>query len=107
MTEYIDRDAALAFQNELEPVVCKSIMTDELFSATKDSDLIAFLQKIPAADVRPVVRGEWAPVRRKDGSIDFRCTACRKFSFHNGEFRKKYRFCPGCGADMRKERDDG
>lgn len=51
MAEYIEREAALAFQNELEPMVCKSIMTDELFSATKDSDLVAFLQNIPSADV--------------------------------------------------------
>lgn len=60
----------------------------------------------PSADARPAEMAVWAPVRRKDGSIDFRCTACRKFSFHNGEFRKKYKFCPGCGAQIRETKEN-
>lgn len=56
MTDYISRDAALAFQNELEPVMCKSIHSGGIYSATRDDDLVRFLSAIPAADVVPVVR---------------------------------------------------
>ena len=48
-------------------------------------------------------RGEWERVKNADNGYDFRCTACRRYRFHNGEMRKKYNFCPNCGADMRKE----
>ena len=33
--------------------------------------------------------------------LDFTCSACGKFWFHNGEMIRKYLFCPHCGADMR------
>lgn len=41
----------------------------------------------------------------KDDSSDnrtryYRCSACRKYRFHNGEMRKKYRYCPNCGVKM-------
>ena len=62
MSEYIDREAALAFMNEVEPCICKNAVTGEIFSATKDKDMIAFLSAIPAADVRPV---EWIPVTER------------------------------------------
>lgn len=55
MAEYIEKEKALAFQNELEPLLCRSAATGEVFSATKDADIVAYLQSIPAADVRPVV----------------------------------------------------
>lgn len=123
MAEYIEREAALAFQNELGPMVCKSIMTDELFSATKDSDLVAFLQNIPSADVvtrdcydrllsendklrkvRPVVYGEWIRIEPNSGTRflpTFRCSVCGISEY------SQTKFCPTCGADMRKERDNG
>lgn len=55
MAEYIEREKALAFQNELEPCLCRSAATGEVFSATKDADLVAYLQSIPAVNVREVV----------------------------------------------------
>lgn len=124
MAEYIERDSALAFQNELEPMVCKSIMTDELFSATKDSDLVAFLKNIPAADVvsrdcydrllaendelrkvRPIVRGKWKIAMLDHEAFGERprvyyCSVCNQIV----TFRTF--FCPNCGADMRGD-DDG
>lgn len=51
MAEYIEKEKALAFQNELEPRLCRSAATGEVFIATKDADLVAYLQSIPAADV--------------------------------------------------------
>lgn len=45
-------------------------------------------------------RGEWEQYISENGSVNFRCSACRKYRFHNGEMRRKYFFCPGCGANM-------
>lgn len=55
---------------------------------------------IPAADVRPVARGEWEVKSQKirGYSIDFyKCSVC------GNEPDDKYNFCPNCGADMREE----
>ena len=53
--EYIEREAALAFQNEVEPLLCRNVVTHVIMSATKDADMVKYLQSIPAADVRSVV----------------------------------------------------
>jgi hypothetical protein len=54
------------------------------------------IESIPAADVRPVVRGKWNPnVPPRD--LRPRCSVC-------GELQpQKTNFCPNCGADMREE----
>ncbi len=44
--------------------------------------------------------GKWEPVVVFDGYVDFRCSACHRYRFHNGEMRKKYKYCPNCGAKM-------
>lgn len=60
-----------------------------------DCDRIDRLIAISAADVRPVVRGEWLPA--KDGYYGHvMCSACHKIESHETDF------CPNCGADMRK-----
>lgn len=43
--------------------------------------------------------GEWERIPNNDNGVDFRCSACHGFRFHNGELRK-YKFCPMCGARM-------
>lgn len=58
-------------------------LVDEVFDA------------IPAADVRPVVRGKWE--RNERGN--YICSNCK--SEHNAVFG--FIFCPNCGADMREE----
>lgn len=54
--DYILRKDALAFQDEIEPSFCFDNKTRNIFSATKDADLVAYLNAIPAADVVEVVR---------------------------------------------------
>lgn len=39
--EYISREAALAFQNEVEPLLCRNVVTHDIMSATKDADKVA------------------------------------------------------------------
>lgn len=53
--EYIEREEAIAFMNEVEPCICHD-PDGAVFTATKDSNMLEFLRAIPAADVAPVVR---------------------------------------------------
>ena len=68
---------------------------------TEDEKLLIInrLKSIPAADVRPVVRGAWIP-----GTYEkpFECSACHTRYYW---CTRKYasNFCPNCGADMRQE----
>lgn len=67
---------------------------------------------IPAADVRPVVRGKWEQkeVFTAKGNVDMLqsafCPACQRY--HTAPYSyyfTHYNFCPNCGACMRTERD--
>ena len=67
------------------------------------ADAIAALT---AADVRPVVRGEW--IDRDDdyyGWNMWACSACgEEFVLTEGTpDMNEYHFCPNCGADMRPQ----
>ena len=75
--EYIEREAAI----------------DATYALHFKDAIQEALRNLPAADVRPVVRGKWI---RNGWSL--RCAECgydMPFSVRN--------FCPNCGADMREE----
>lgn len=64
------------------------------------------LDHISAADVRPVVRGEWANEHLASTSggtyAVIRCSVCKsQFPLY------KTNYCPNCGADMREVTTDG
>jgi hypothetical protein len=76
------------------------IERDALLSAAKGYDWIAglktLMKRIPAADVRPVTRGEW--IDHQEGRwIYAKCSECE--TVHD----VRSNFCPNCGADMRPE----
>lgn len=103
--DYILRKDALAFQDEIEPALCFDNKTRNIFSATKDADLVAYLNTIPPANVRPVVRGIWEP-----GETIFFCgvehTAPRTCSVcGRSALDEPWYFCPNCGAMMRAAND--
>jgi len=85
--EYIERGALIKFiedgLNEKDPQ--KNFGNDGV-------RILAEVQFAPAADVEPVVRGEW---RRAGGSGNLICTNCKELYYTN-----KYDFCPSCGAVM-------
>ena len=79
------------------------------------NEIMEFIAKIPAADVRPVVRGEWEEVEivwladieeQPDAIASMFCPKCKRFAnhvYHYGDPTHGMNFCPNCGADMRKE----
>lgn len=99
MGDYISRDVAIARLTKVE-------VTNRLATMTDAKREIA---EMPAADVAPVVHGEWEAVDwreydahgcevicyPKDGIA---CTHCR-YVFKKDALWKK-NFCPNCGAKM-------
>ena len=72
------------------------------------------IRKIPAADVRPVVRGRWIKAKRgwytPGGDPVWECSECGKgmhvFGVEHGSYGSdvadgQWVACPNCGADMR------
>lgn len=96
MAEYIDREAAINEQKR--------------FCGYLDNDMLNRLEiatrKIPAADVRPVVTARWISVPHKKARICSRCYCDEPYKFADAD-ADVYDFCPHCGADMRKGRDNG
>lgn len=85
MDDFISREAALSAQN-------KSMNLNEMRER---------LKRIPAADVRPVVRGKWVDaVQSCHDSPHVRCSMCGEYYWR---YFNKFNFCPNCGADMREE----
>lgn len=82
--EYIEREAAIAAVDCTEVIVGDWIRNN--------------IQKIPTADVRPVVRGRWDNASRisRKGFEWFKCSNCGM------EWSNLTNFCPNCGADMRE-----
>ena len=71
-------------------------------------DVKEILQSIPAADVRPVVRGHWIGTKEAEemGDImkEFTCSVCGCCEWDCTE-SESFNFCPNCGADMRDAND--
>ena len=95
--EYIERGAALG--------KCTRVFRGSTMLVATRQDINA----IPAADVEPVVRGEW-----KDG-IDFdeqnvyMCSVCKEpYILESGTPKEnKYNFCPNCGAHLMERSGSG
>jgi predicted RNA-binding Zn-ribbon protein involved in translation (DUF1610 family) len=56
--------------------------------------VIKTVKALPAADVRPVVRGEWSRIDYEPHGHDYKCSAC---GWKND---MPTHFCPNCGAAM-------
>lgn len=114
--EYIEREAFLADKKWLYCTDCdkrkgkkrgKMVTLYEIGEAPCKScgihDMLEEVEDYPAADVRPVVRGEW--IYRDDdyyGWNMWACSACGdEFVLTEGTpDMNEYHFCPNCGAWM-------
>ena len=86
MTDYISREEAL-----------KAISVAELGMEYES------VEKLPAADVRPVVRGKWikTEIRAPFDQDEFTCSVCRSWPWWCGVTDTNLpNFCPNCGASM-------
>ena len=99
MSEYIEREALRDALYEADAITMKGI---------------AIINQFPAADVAPVVHGRWLNFTGDFSTAE--CDQCGELyevspdekpceDYFNA-FKQFYKFCPNCGADMRREREE-
>lgn len=89
MAEYIDKEACLSI---LRAKANMAVLMDASPYFEKAAQM---LEKLPAADVAPVVHGVWVCVNKIDPISGYRCSKCRR---RVGFDLTPY--CPNCGAKM-------
>ena len=106
MAEYIDKAAAIESLGERP--LCWTGEDYELGQREQwDSDVRA-VESVPAVDVVPVRHGKWERHFSRPNvyaDLYWHCSACGGKKADS--WADKYKFCPDCGADMRKDGDDG
>ena len=92
--EYINREA---ITEKIKQVYCSGCNSygGVMCRACGIEDAILQIDAEPAADVAPVVHGEWEFISL-DGSLW--CSRCKRPSGHGRRGENKY--CPNCGAKM-------
>lgn len=121
MAEYIEREKVIRQCEAIRDLAQKSL--DEWKAHTREyrdthmaqylsasqrmqdvNDEFMRIMAIPAADVRPVVRGHW------ERTLWFvTCSVCEYTSADTDDEGSaiSLNYCPNCGADMREEEGDG
>lgn len=101
MADYIDREALLDRIEELQNVFGYGKTEHENGFYMGLNRALAEVDNFPAADVVPVVRGQWKDKGMVCGERYFQCSAC------GGEMRvptlldePMYTYCPNCGERM-------
>ena len=94
VNEYIRRDAVLLIISDAPRLYLNDVVrADRISTAVK---------KLPAADVRENVRGEWVDDERRPMSDPrLQCSNCGSIEIP----LVKWNYCPVCGAEMRGEKD--
>ena len=87
MAEYIEREAVIDLLKEMRK--------DGKAIPWEGKDIFSALRKLPAADVRPVVRGRWV-YNSPDDNIPY-CSECLMPQ------DSECNYCPSCGADMKEK----
>ena len=87
MAEYIEREA---FKAEILR------LSTHYLNEWDTLGVLAAADRIPAADVRPVVHGRWVTRPYMMGKTEY-CSRCGE------NYGRKHNFCPNCGADMRPQ----
>ena len=106
MAEYIDKEACLSILR------AKANMAVLMDAAPYFEKAAQMLEKLPAADVAPVVHGRWIPSESDfddDDTLfdveewcDWQCSACREDICYEDPMPMKLlpNYCPNCGAKM-------
>ena len=108
MAEYIEREAAIrVLSNPITMSMCVNIDECKDKRKQRETDL-ELIKSLTAADVQPVVHGEWKQTGGKYSrhkTIDRRvltCSVCGNFLCMEGvnAGRGDANYCPNCGAKM-------
>lgn len=97
MAEYIDRSAGVSI---LRAKANMSVLMDAAPYFEKAAQM---LEKLPAADVAPVVHGWWVRPHWKNSNYCCDCSECGEEAMHRDYQWDKngvYPICPNCGAKM-------
>ena len=92
MEKYIEREALLKHLQECRETSVGSCLTFAVIAAVQ-----AYVGGMPAADVAPVVHGEWL-LRHEGYGHYWECSSCHKSPCIY--VTKDTRYCPNCGAKM-------
>ena len=100
MAEYIDRSELLRIESLLDSDVLRASKT-----ASVIYDQIMYdIEHIPAADVAEVKHGKWIEYPR---AHYFKCSECKETVPYKKAVlirgKRKYKYCPNCGAKMGAE----
>lgn len=90
---YISREAVFELIDNA-PIIAGN-ENESLISAPELSDKVYCL---PAADVRPVVRGKWIKYAPHNSDM-MTCSECEKYWILDG-YQYEFNFFPSCGAEM-------
>ena len=95
MSEYIEREALkVMFSSDNKPL---------------ETAICSVIDAVPAADVAPVVHGEWILVGTNEHdyetSVEEKCSLCGRYVYRY-DTEPQDNFCPNCGADMRRESEE-
>ena len=107
MNDYISREAAIGAVKKERDYTGKFTFEEEHAWAVGFQQGITFalsdIAAIPAADVRPVVRGHWITeeeaVEKGDYSLRDACSVCGHCDWDCTE-SESFNYCPNCGAKM-------
>ena len=107
MREYIDKQGFLsALEKQINYFAVRNRTTEE--NVVKQ--IFAFVEAIPADDVRENARGKWIPdaedLEWGNSLIRYRCSKCKERPiFDNKDYKFILtKFCPNCGADMLRKK---
>ncbi len=107
MAEYIEKEAIL---ERLDGLLPKMEMDPDGLHPVSLETVIRYIKNWPAADVAPVVHGEWKLIEREnvwgDMTKVFECTACNKSDVDGKGITRKSLHCPNCGARMRVDEEE-
>ena len=114
MAEYIEREKLAKALEIWQNTLIEIYGEDDEYVRCLNSVLFS-VDNAPAADVRPVVRGEWEHTEDFDEYgggryVEWTCSVCFRKAKGGWAVRDEHidepptwNFCPNCGADMREE----
>ena len=104
MTEYTSKyDIWQKIQEKAYPITTNDNLTEKGLTLT---DIMQILQKVPSADVQPVIHGTWlndSAWFENCGERRYKCSCCGYIVWGKPQSRKDGKggkFCDECGSQM-------